>query len=284
VPLVSVLERAKTGRLAREFRERYGPWALVAGASEGIGAAYARALAARGLHLVLVARRQGPLEEFASQLRREFGIDTVCHPGDLGDAAFLGRLIAACSGLDLGLLVYNAAHSPIGEFVDLPQEDLIKVIDVNVRGPVVLVRALAPQMVVHGRGGVVLMSSLAGMTGAPKVAAYAASKAFNRILAQSLWYELKGRNVDVVVCVSGAVRTPGYLQAADKDAPGTLDPELVVEKALGALGRRPVVIPGVVNRLADAFLGRVLPRRQAINLMGLSTSGVVHEKQTKDPR
>lgn len=284
MPLVSAPERAKTGRLARDFKERYGPWALVAGASEGIGAAYARVLAARGLHLVLVARRQSLLEEFAGALEHEFRIDTVCHSGDLGDAAFLERLIAACSSLDLGLLVYNAAHSPIGDFVDLSQEDLTQVIDVNIRGPVVLVRALTPRMVARGRGGVVLMSSLASMTGAPKVSVYSASKAFNRILAQSLWYELKGRNVDVVACISGAVRTPGYLQAADKDAPGTLDPELVVEKALGALGRRPVVIPGVVNGLADAFLGRLLPRRQAINLMGHSTSGVVHGKQPKDPR
>ena len=276
------LERAKTGRLGRNFIQTYGPWALIAGASEGIGAAYARALAARGLNLFVVARRQGPLEQLAGSLRREFGVDVLCRCGDLAQAEFLDELVSACSELDLGLLVYNAAHSPIGDFVDVSHDDLMRVVDVNVRGPVALVRALVPQMMSRGRGGVVLMSSLAGVTGAPRVAAYAASKAFNRILAQSLWYELKGHNVDVVACISGAARTPGYSQAADKDAPGTLDPEQVVEQALRALGRRPAVVPGVVNRLADVLLSRLLSRKTAIDLMGASTSGVVHEKQPKD--
>jgi short-subunit dehydrogenase len=276
-------ERAKPGRLARTFIDTYGPWALIAGASEGIGAAYARALAAQGLNLLVVARRRDPLEQLADSLRREFHIDVACHPGDLACLEFLEELVCVCSALDLGLLVYNAAHSPVGEFVHVPCDDLARVVDVNVRGPVVLVRSLVPQMMARGRGGVVLMSSLAGMTGAPRVASYAASKAFNRILAQSLWYELKDHNIDVVACISGAARTPGYSQAADKDAPGTLDPEQVVDQTLRALGRRPAVVPGVVNRMADILLGRVLSRKAAINLMGASTRGVVHEKRLKGP-
>jgi short-subunit dehydrogenase len=262
--------------------DQYGPWALVAGASEGLGAEYARALAAGGMNLVLVARRQGPLEQLADSLGRAYGIEILCCYGDLGRTEFLEELISTCSTLEVGLVIYNAAHSPIGDFVDVSRDDLIRVVDVNVRGPVTVVRALLPQLMARGRGGVVLMSSMASMTGAPRVAAYAASKAFNRILAQSLWYELKGRNIDVVACISGAVRTPGYLQAADKDAPGTLDPEQVVAQALRALGRRPVVTPGVINRMADILLGRLLSRKAGINLMGVSTSGVVHEKRPKD--
>ena len=136
-------------------------------------------------------------------------------------------------------------------------------------------------MIARGRGGVVLMSSLAGYTGAPHVATYAASKAFNRVLAQGLWYELKKKNVDVLVCCAGATRTPGYAQAADTDAPGTLDPDQVAETALRALGRGPVVIPGLVNRVADVFLNRLLPRRAAINIMGASTADLVPAKQTR---
>jgi short-subunit dehydrogenase len=130
-------------------------------------------------------------------------------------------------------------------------------------------------MIARGRGGVVLMSSLAGFTGAPHVAPYAASKAFNRVLAQGLWYELKPKNIDVLVCCAGAVRTPGYAQAADKDAPGTLDPDQVAERALRALGRGPLVIPGFVNRVADVFLNRLLSRKAAVNIMGASTSALV---------
>jgi short-subunit dehydrogenase len=234
------------------------------------------------MNLLVVARRQAPLERLADSLRRESQVDVVCRCGDLASSEFLRELVAVCSTVDLGLLVYNAAHSPVGEFVDVPYDDLMRVVDVNVRGPVALVKDLVPQMLARGRGGVVLMSSLAGMTGAPRVAAYAASKAFNRILAQSLWYELKGHNIDVVTCISGAARTPGYSQAADKDALGTLDPEQVVERALHALGRRPAVVPGAINRMADALLSRLLTRKAAISLMGVSTRSVVHEKRSKD--
>ena len=108
----------------------------------------------------------------------------------------------------------------------------------NIRAPVTLVRGLLPGMIARGRGGVILMTSLAGNQGSPYIATYAASKAFNRVLAEGLWYELKDKGVDVLACCAGAVRTPGYSgAAAGKDAPGTLDPEEVVEA--GAAGPRP---------------------------------------------
>ncbi len=197
---------------------------------------------------------------------------------------FLAHLAANCSSLDLGLLVYNAAHSPIGEFVTLPDSDLERVVDVNVRAPLLLIRALLPPMLDRGRGGVILMSSLAGMVGAPRVAPYAASKAFNRILAQALWYEMKGRDIDMLACCAGATRTPGYANASDQDAPGTLDPEDVAEQALRALGRRPMMVPGRVNRLADFFLNRLLSRKAAVTIMGASTSGLVQPKAPKRPK
>jgi short-subunit dehydrogenase len=114
------------------------------------------------------------------------------------------------------------------------------------------------------------MTYLAGNQGSPKIATYAASKAFTRVLAEGLWYELKDhQGVDVVACCAGAVRTPGYSgAAAGEDAPGTLDPDQVVEQALRALGRGPVVIPGRVNRIASTIMSRLLPRRTAISIMG----------------
>jgi short-subunit dehydrogenase len=136
---------------ARSFGERYGPWALVAGASEGIGASFARGLASRGLNLALVARRPGPLEALAAGLKEEFGVLTRCLTGDLGSLEFLQVLSAACGEFDLGLVVYNAAHSPIGEFTGLPLDDVLKVVDVNVRGPVALLHALLPNLVAHRR-------------------------------------------------------------------------------------------------------------------------------------
>ncbi len=263
--------RTNAERLRQGFTARYGAWALVAGASEGLGAAYARALAIRGMKLVLVARRKALLDALADDIRGQFGVEVRCCEGDLSDVRFLESLRAACVEIDLGLVVYNATHAPVGEFATVAAEDLMRVVEVNVRAPVVLLRGLLPMMIGRGRGGVVLMTSLAGNQGAPRLAAYAASKAFTRVLAESLWHELQPQGIDVVACCAGAVRTPGYAMAAGKDAPGTLEPEQVVEQALRALGRGPLVIPGLVNRVANAFMSRLLSRRAAIAIMAGST-------------
>ena len=255
---------------------------MIAGASQGLGAAYARALAARGINLVLVARRKPLLDTLADDLHRECAVEIRCVDGDLSDLGFLGTLQAVCSSLDLGLVVYNATHAPVGEFATVAVEDLMRVVDVNVRAPMALLRALLPAMISRGRGAVILMTSLAGNQGSPRLAAYAASKAFTRVLAESLWYELSDKGVDVIACCAGAVRTPGYAMAAGKDAPGTLDPEEVVEQALRALGRGPIVIPGLVNRAANVFMARLLPRRSAIAIMAGSTSGLAPAKPTKE--
>ena len=266
--------RPSAGRSCQSYPERYGAWALIAGASEGLGAAWAHALAGRGMNLVLVARRKSLLDQLAEGLRSSCGVEVHCLDGDLAAPEFLGRLEAECSGLDLGLVVYNATHAPVGEFAFATMEDLERVVDVNVRPPVVLLRNLLPGMLGRGRGGVILMTSLAGNQGSPRLAAYAASKAFTRVLAEGLWHELKGQGIDVLACCAGAVRTPGYHIAAGKDAPGTLDPADVVEQALRALGRGPVVIPGFVNRAANMFMSRLLPRRAAIGIMAGSTDSL----------
>ncbi len=276
-----VRRRTNAGRLRPGFAERYGAWALVAGASEGLGAAYARALAERGMNLVLVARRKAVLDKLAEELRGTFGVEVFCCDGDLAVSGFLETLQAACSSLDVGLIVYNATHAPVGEFASAAVEDLMRVVDVNVRAPVALLRAFLPPMTLRGRGAVVLMTSLAGNQGAPRIAAYAASKAFTRVLAEGLWHELENLGIDVIACCAGAIRTPGYAMAAGEDAPGTLDPEKVVEQALSALGRGPVVIPGFVNRAANIFMSRLLPRRTAIAIMAGSTGSLAPAKETK---
>lgn len=269
------------GAAGAAFAVRYGPWALVAGASEGLGAAFARLLAARGLNLVVVARRAGLLESVADALRQQHGVQVLSLPGDLADREFVERLQAECAALPLGLVVYNACEAPVGDLVAAGTGELMRVVDVNVRAPMLLLRGLLPTMIERGRGGVVLMTSMAGNQGSPRLAAYSASKAFIRELAEGLWYELKPTGVDLVACCAGAIRTPGYAAAAGKDAPGTLDPEQVAQQALGALGHGPVVIPGGFNRVAAVLMTRLLPRRRAIALMAGSTSGLVPANQSK---
>lgn len=263
------------------FVARYGRWALIAGASEGLGASYARALASRGMDLVLVARRSGPLDTLAQEVREAHGTEVRCVAGDLASAEFLDTLAAACSELDLGLVICNAAQAPIGDFVSRDRDDLLRVVDVNVRAPMVLLRELLPAMKARGRGAAIIMTSLTGGLGTARIASYAASKAFLRILGESLWYEMKDCGVDVLACICGAVRTPGYSTAAGRDAPGTLEADVVVERALRALGRGPVVMPGFVNRVAMLFMTRVLPRRMAIGILARSTVSLAEVRETK---
>jgi uncharacterized protein len=266
------------------FLERYGPWALVAGASEGLGAAYARGLAERGMHLVLAARRREPLETLAAEIRSRYGTEVRTVAGDLADDEYRGRLCGETKDLDLGVLVYNAAHAPTGPLATLDPADISRALAVNTQGPAALLRSLLPAMLSRGRGAVVLMSSLAGNQGTPRIATYAATKAFNRVLAEGLWHELRGRGIDVLACCAGAVRTPGYSAASVREAPGTMDPRAVAEYALRRLGHGPVAVPGALNRFAALLMTRLLPRRVAIGIMAgstadLETSTTMEKKQ-----
>jgi short-subunit dehydrogenase len=256
----------------RAWTERYGPWAVVAGASEGIGAAFAQALAARGLNLVLVARRAAQLEALAGELASQHGVQTRALALDLAKPESLTALMSGSRDLEVGLLVWNAASSLIGPFLEQPLDGHLRELEVNCRAPLALVHHLGREMVGRRRGGIILMASLSGMQGTALVAHYAATKAWNRVLAEGLWWELGKHGVDVLACVAGATDTPGY--RASEPAGGkaskvpVMSPDAVVEEALGALGRTPSLIPGWRNRWAAALLVRLLPRRVAVRIMG----------------
>jgi short-subunit dehydrogenase len=199
-------------------------------------------------------------------------VRTLC--ADLADPGFGASLAAATGDVEIGTGVYNAAFSFVAPLLSRPPEDAMRVVDVNVRGPLLFVHQLAPAMVRRGRGSLVLMSSLAGNQGTPRLSAYAASKAFTTTLAESLWAELKPDGIDVLACCAGAIRTPGYASVLTGEAPGTLDPAAVAEAALRALGRGPVVTPGATNKLASFAMRRLLPRRSAVAIMGRSLDGL----------
>jgi short-subunit dehydrogenase len=245
------------------FRERYGPWALVAGASQGIGAAFATALARRGLDVVLIARHAEPLDALAARLP----VRTMTVPADLATAEGLSVVEQATRGLEIGLVIVNAADSPIGWFVDLDPARAQRALDLNCRALLLLAHRYLPPMVARGGGGLIIMSSLAGMQGSPSIAVYAATKAFGAVLAESLWAELRGNGVDVLACVAGAVATPGLRAAMHRQALGTVEPDQVAEAALRALGRRPRTVPGALMQVSSALMSRLLPRRAAIALI-----------------
>jgi short-subunit dehydrogenase len=254
------------------LREHYGPWAVIAGASVGLGEAFARQLASHGLNLLLLARGQAALDMLAADLRGAHGIDVRVLATDLARPDLSDVVQGVATGLEVGLLVYNAAASSIGPFLDRPVEDHLRVIDVNCRGPVVLAHLFGKAMAARKRGGIVLMTSTAGSQGGPWIATYAASKAFNLLLAEALWDELLASNVHVIACRAGATRTPGY--AASQPRPSRvplLDPNHVAKKTLAALGRGPSIVPGAFYRFSAFIMDRLLPRRLAIRIMGRAT-------------
>jgi uncharacterized protein len=252
------------------FLARYGPWALVAGASEGIGASFARALAARGLNLVLLARRAGPLESLAAELSRRHGVQTRVLLLDLTSPRLHAMVAEGTKDLEVGLVVCNAALSLMSGFVELELDDVLRSVDMNVRAPLVLTHLFGRRMAERGRGGLVFMSSVAGMIGAPYSATYAGSKAFALGFGDSLWAELEPRGVDVVTCVAGPTETPTYAQVRTSSFPPAMNPDHVVSAALGALGKGPRVVPGLFNRLTTWLLAP-LPRTTSLRMIAAQT-------------
>ena len=256
------------------FAERYGPTALVLGASEGIGAAWATQLAQRGLDLVLVARGVDKLDAVAQQIRADHGVQVRTVSLDLGRADLAECLATEFAGEDIGLVVYNACYSVIANFLDLSLADKLTTVDVNVRGPLVTAHVFGPRLAERGRGGLVLMSSMSGFQGSAMVGTYAATKAFDTVLGEALWEELERHGVDVLVCVAGATLTPNFKRQTPesrRSAAMPLEPDQVVREAMARLGSGvPTWIPGTVNRVAYHAL-KNLPRGRQVRFISNTT-------------
>ena len=253
------------------FRERYGQWAVVAGASEGLGRAFSDELARRGLNLLLVARKDAVLQQTAAELRAAHGVDVEVLAVDLGLADSVDRIAAATVDREVGFVVANAAFVPIGRFAEIEPADLDQAIAVNCRGTLQLARRFLPPMAARGRGGMVVMASMAGLQGTPMLATYAATKAFDLVLAEGLWQEFGTHGVDVIGSAAGAIADPNLARVKTKKAPGTMSPEAVVLETLAALGKGPRVVPGRTNKIASVLMSRLLPRRAAVRIMARNT-------------
>lgn len=198
---------------ANDFLKSYGPWALILGGSEGVGEGFARLLAAQGLNLVLAARREGPLAELAASLRAEHPIEVRTVSVDLGKADALDHVLPVTKGLEIGLLICNAgANLGRGDFITRPMEILQPVIGMNVLTQVSFTHHYAQAMAARGRGGVILVGSLAGYVGMPGLAVYSGVKAFSRMFAEALWYELRPHGVHVLHLPLPLVATPALVR------------------------------------------------------------------------
>lgn len=234
------------------FRERYGPWALIVGGSEGIGAAFARKLAERGLNLVLVARKTEPLEATAEAIRM-LGIEVRTLSADISQPRdALKRIRAVTDGLDIGFLLYMAgANLTRGAFPDLDIELVRKVIAMNVEGQTEFTHHYAGRMKTRGSGGIVLVGSIAGNAGSPAIAHYSAAKAFSRIFSEAIWFELKPFGIDVLHLNVNFTATPAMVRLG-YDVSNAADPEDVAEEGVQHIADGPVWVVGGPEVIAEA--------------------------------
>jgi uncharacterized protein len=242
----------------------FGGAALITGASAGIGAAFARALAARKMDLVLVARRREQLEALARELEAAHGVRAHVIAQDLGlpGAAQAVQRELEQLGVEVGLLVNNAGFGTHGPFEAQDRAREAAMVDLNCRLPVELTHLVLPPMLRRGKGGLIFVASTAAYQPTPYFAVYGATKAFDLMLAEALWAELRPRGIAVLGLSPGYTETEFQMVAGTTGGPGSgspASPAEVVETALRALGRAPSVVDGVGNFvLANA--ARAVPR------------------------
>jgi short-subunit dehydrogenase len=270
---------------AGSLPERYGRWALVAGASSGLGAATAMAAGARGFDVVLLARRPDRLEESAARVREAHGVQTSCIRADLADPDIERIVAEGVAGLDLGVLIYNAAAEPEGRFLDIPLEEHRENIAVNCWTPTVLCHRFGREMVERGRGAIVLVSSMAALQGIKMYASYGAAKAYELILGEGLWDELRDHGVDAMSYVVGATATENYQGASGAEAYGEAPslrqqrilspstPTEVAERIFERLDGGPRQYSHDLDE-AIALESGSLPRIDVVQAMGAVTSGL----------
>lgn len=224
-------------------KERYGPWALLVGGSEGIGEHLARKLGAVGVNIVLVARKAEPLAETARKVREETGVEVRTLQLDVAREDMLERIREVTDGLEVGLLVHNVSGGQnFGSFVEGSLDSALAMVNANATATVKLVHHFGKPMADRGRGGILFFGSFAGVVGSYFLAAYSAAKAFNQVFSEALWAELGPRGVDVLSFLVGLTDTPSYRRSgtSDQNAAPVADPADVAQDALDQLTRGPL--------------------------------------------
>ncbi|MEV3903405.1 SDR family NAD(P)-dependent oxidoreductase [Mycobacterium sp. NPDC050551] len=261
--------------MSDEWRAKYGPWALVAGASDGVGAAFAEAAAQRGVNVVLLARRAEVLDEVADGIRRRTGVATRVLVTDLSAPDAVPSIVDATSDLDIGLMVYCAgADADFAPFLENSVAAAESMLRRNCLVPMQLAHHLGRSMVRRGHGGIVVLSSGAGFVGAPNMVTYGATKAFDMIFAEALWCELRPQGVDVLGVILGETDTPSLrrLRAArglaepDAPVPGATTVDEVVDAAFTNLGKGPTCMAGRQMRWGARLINPI-PRGLLVRLM-----------------
>lgn len=267
-----------------DFASKYGPWALVAGASDGVGAAFAKGLAERGVNVVLLARRQAVLDQVAAEINSTTTAQTRTLAIDLAQPGASAAIAAATDDLEVGFLVYCAGADPnFTRFLANSIEAAEVMVQRNCIMPMQLCHHFAPAMVARGRGGIVIFGSGAGFFGGSNMVAYGASKAFDMVFAEALWSELHGDGVDVLGLILGKTDTPalrelefgrGQIASLDDVPPGSVPVDEVIAEAFENLANGPTWIVGETIRAGMQMMGS-LTRKQAVELFAAASAAAM---------
>jgi short-subunit dehydrogenase len=263
------------------LRRRFGPSALITGASDGIGRAFATRLAEQGFDLILVARREAALQELARDLGTRFGVDVLVLASDLSEPGAAPALLAATKGAPVGLVVAAAGFGSIGPFLERDGASEVNMVDLNCRSVVELSHGFGQRMARQGRGGIVLFGSLLGFNGAPLSATYAATKGFVQSFAEGIAAEMRPLGVQVLSVAPGPVGT-GFAARAGMQMGRAATPDIVARSALGALGRHTTVRPGFLAKFLGWSLA-MLPRSGRVQVMGLIMKGMIGKDAADTP-
>jgi uncharacterized protein len=267
---------------SQQFLEKYGSWAVVTGASDGIGLEIAKCLAEKGMNLVLVARRQDVLEKFASELSKNYKIQTKVIRTDFSEADANKAVFTATRELDVGLLVASAGYGSSGEFITTDLETELSMIDVNCRAVTEACHHFAKRFVKQKRGGIILLSSIVAFQGVPKSTNYAATKAYIQVFAEGLHAELAPHGVDVLASAPATVQT-GFAKRANMQMGQTLTAEVVARETVKALGKKVTVRPGFLSYFLGTSLS-FLPRWAKTKVMAGVMGGMTKHQPIPTPK
>jgi short-subunit dehydrogenase len=268
----------------KNFKQKYGPWALVTGASSGIGKSISEQLAQQGLNPVVVARSQPNLDKLKNDLEKNYDIQVKTISEDLAKSESSHSIAEQTADIDIGLLIAGAGIENNGPFIDINTEAESHLLALNINSPMQLSQLFAKRFAKRSRGGILLVSSLLGYQGVPYIANYSASKAYILSLGEALNVELKPLGIDVTVLSPGVTTTPmtDKMEVDFYKMPVTHhSPDMVASVGLNALGKKATVVPGLINKMY-AWENRLIPRSWPVKLFGFlvkraSTAPVVEK-------